>query len=142
MEFGTQNSGGTHARTVEQFGRLLRTLRIEGGVYWQWVNPTNDPRWSYPGTDLKKRGLAFAYNPQAAELADLFGFHLRAIPNGSFEQGLRSWKIAGRGASRIDVRKETAGTPWRGRYALRLASRDTGTLSATGPRIRVTPGTT
>jgi hypothetical protein len=139
-EFGTQSSDWPHERTVESLGRLLRDLGLEGGVYWQWVNPSNDPRYTHPGTDLKKRGPAFAYNPQQRELADLYGFHLRAIPNGSFEQGLRAWKVEGKGrAAASDVSAETRELPWRGRYALSLAPR--ATLSVLSGPIRVAPTT-
>ncbi len=141
-EFGTQSSSWPGEETVEGLAALLRKHRVEGAVYWQWVNPSNDPRYVHPGTDLKIRGRQ-AYSPQQRELADLFGFHLRSIPNGSFEAGPTRWRFAGKGrVAAIDVSKDPslAKLSWRGRYALRLQPR--GTLSITSAPIRVSPRTT
>jgi hypothetical protein len=55
-EFGTQSSSWPREATVEILGTLLRKHRFEGAVYWQWVNPSNEPRYTHPGTDLKIRG--------------------------------------------------------------------------------------
>lgn len=138
VEFGTQSSQWTHEKTVEGFGHLLTQFGIEGGVYWQWVNPSNDPRYTHPGTDLKQRGRAFTYNPQQKELADLYGLHLTSIPNGSFEEGTAGWRITGGGAVRRIPMDEDA--PWRGLTFLRLAS--TGSLAVTSRALRVSPRTT
>jgi hypothetical protein len=80
---------------------------------------------------VKKRGFAFTFNPQQRELADLYGFHLTNIPNGSFENGSAGWKIAG-DAKALPLE---ADAPWRGNSFLRLSG------TATSPRIRVSPAT-
>jgi hypothetical protein len=141
-EFGTQSSSWSHEATVEGLGALLGKHRVEGAVYWQWVNPSNDPRYTHPGTDLKLRGRS-AYSPQQRELADLFGFHLRSILNGSFEAGRTRWRLVGTGrATQLDLSNDASLAPlsWRGRYALRLRPR--GKVAITSPPIRVSPRTT
>ena len=130
-EFGTQSSNWSHESTVEMFGSLLLAERVEGAVYWQWVNPSDNPQYAPPGTDLKKRGVGFVYNPQQRELADLYGFHLTDVPNGSFEDGPAGWSIAGQAQMvPIDVN-----APWRGASFLRLTGK------ATSPRARISPST-
>ena len=129
IEFGA--GAGEYQRTVEQLGSVMLNLGIEGGTYWKWADETNDPTWTDPASVVKQRGYAFIFNPQQRELADLYGFHLADVPNGSFENGSAGWKIAGRAESRpLD---ENA--PWRGSSYLRLTGK------TTSARIRVSPST-
>jgi len=128
-EFGSNE--GQYQRTLEQLGAAIRDLGLEGGNYWQWADVTNDPKWTPPGSVVKQRGYAFSFNPQQRELADLYGFHLTDVPNGSFEQSTSGWTVSGQGqALSLD---ESA--PRRGKTFLRLVGK------ATSGRIRVSPST-
>lgn len=129
IEFGA--SAGDYQRTVEQLGSVMLSLGIEGGTYWKWADETNDPKWTDPASVVKKRGYAFSFNPQQRELADLFGFHLTDVPNGSFEKGSSEWKITGH----AETRALDENAPWRGAFFLRLSG------TATSVRIRVSAST-
>jgi hypothetical protein len=129
IEFGAFSQPYQHA--VEQLGAEMQRLGIDGGTYWKWADEVNDPHWTDPAAVVKQRGLGFAYNPQQRELADLYGFHLTAIPNGSFEDGTVQWAVTGKAESvSLD-----AAAPWRGASFLRLTGK------ATGAAIRVSPST-
>jgi hypothetical protein len=118
-------------------GADMRSLGIEGGTYYKWADETNNPQYTDPASVVKKRGLAFVYNPQERELADLYGFHLTAVPNGSFEDGTSHWTIAGSGAAQ--TRRLQQDLPWRGDSYLHLAT--TGTYSLSSTLIRLSPST-
>ena len=122
---------------VEGLGALMQRYGIEGGIFWRWhdVTGTNPPN----GDPVKRRGPPpYVYYPVQRELADLYGFHLTAITNGSFENSLHSWKLSGRGKALRPRLTESA--PWRGRRFLRLTTPSS--ISATSPQIRVSPSTT
>ena len=123
-------------KAVEGVGALMRRYGIEGGVFWRWedVTGTDPPN----GDPVKRRGRPFVYYRVQRELADLYGFHLQAVPNGSFESGLRGWKLGGRGKALLPRLTENA--TWRGRRFLRLTTRRS--VSATSAPIRVGPSTT
>jgi hypothetical protein len=76
----------------------------------------------------------------------MYGFHLTAIPNGSFEQVRvgnrqpRAWAIAGKGTAALVRFAGERTRPWQGRWYLRLTTRSH--ISATSPAIRVSPNTT
>ena len=129
IEFGA--SKGNHQRTVEHLGAVMLNLGLEGGTYWKWADEANDPSWTDPAAVVKQRGISFNFNPQQRELADLYGFHLTSVPNGSFEAGAAGWTIAGR-AQKLALDENA---PWRGSSFLRLAG------TATSRRVRVQPST-
>lgn len=129
IEFGA--GAGDHARTVEHLGAVMQQLSIEGGTYWKWADETNDPKWTDPTSVVKQRGRSFAFNPQQRELADLYGFHLTGLTNGSFEDGTSGWSIVGQGR----IAPLDANAPWRGASFLTLTGR------ATSSRVRVSPST-
>lgn len=122
---------------VEGLGVVMQRYGIEGGIFWRWHDVD---AWNQLYSDpVKYRGgPPYVYYPVQRELADLYGFHLTAIPNGSFESGLHGWKLSGRGKALRPRLTENA--PWRGRRFLRLTTQ--GSISATSPRIRVSPSTT
>jgi hypothetical protein len=123
---------------VESLGLLMAQYGIDGGGFWKWVDETGDAPPSF-GDPVKKRGLG--YNPVQRELADLYGFHLAAIPNGSFEERLKAWTKRGHGSARIaDLSQELAETPWRGGLVVSLRGKPF--VSVVSTRIRVTAGLT
>jgi hypothetical protein len=134
-EFGGAAGGYQHA--TETIGADLQSLGLEGGFYWKWADETNDPQWTDPASVVKQRGQAFVYNPQERELADLYGFHLTSVPNGSFETGTAPWTTKGTATASTAALDENA--PWRGTSYLHLSATGFATLSA--PPIRVSPST-
>jgi len=133
-EFGA-NPGGNYQRAVEMIGADMQSLGFDGGVYYKWADEANNSQYTDPASVVKKRGVAFVYNPQERELADLYGFHLGAIPNGSFENGTSHWTSTGRGTAQL--RRLRQDVPWRGVSYLHL----TGTYAVSSTRIRVSPST-
>jgi hypothetical protein len=145
---------------------VMESHGFDGGAFWIWVAPSQD--WQNDPTreqDVKKLGTAFVYNPVAKILEDMGGFHLIAIPNGSFENGgltadhwfiegskrrriagpVRSSSLSPAVVERLDLSAETGepDVPTRGRYALRLATGDpaAASVAAISEPIAVTPGT-
>ncbi len=116
-------------RAYESIGNLLGKYHTAGGNFWRWTSfstaEDSDPTFAKA---VKKRGVAYAYLPPQKELVDLGGFHLTAIPNGSFESGgtaPSSWTIAGSGtATRYHLAAESGQprVPSRGAYSLRLVT--------------------
>ena len=129
--------GGDYQRAVEMVGADMQSLGIEGGVYYKWADETNNPQYTDPASVVKKRGSAFAYNPQERELADLYGFHLTTVSNGSFEDGRSRWTTTGSGTAQI--RRLQPALPWRGVSYLHLAAPGSYSLSST--LIRISPST-
>lgn len=136
-EFGG-NQGGDYQRAVEMIGADMQSLGFDGGVYYKWADQTNDPQYTDPASVVKKRGVAFVYNPQVRELRDLYGFHLNAVPNGSFENGISHWTITGHGTAQT-LELLQPDLPWRGATYLRLTSR--GAYTVRSAPIRVGPAT-
>ena len=128
---------GDYRRAVEMIGADMQSLGIEGGMYYKWADETNNPQYTDPASVVKKRGLAFAYNPQERELADLYGFHLTIVPNGSFEEGSSDWTATGSGTTQI--KRLQPALPWRGISYLHLAA--TRAYSLSSPLIRISPST-
>lgn len=130
IEFGAV-PGGDYSRAVQHLGAVMQQLGIEGGTYWKWADETNDPKWTDPASVVKQRGSSFTFNPQQRELADLYGFHLEGLRNGSFEDGTSGWMVVGQAQSvPLDVN-----APWRGKSFLRLTGK------ATSAQVRVSPAT-
>ena len=71
---------------MESLTTLMEKYQIEGGSFWRWTSfmdsEDSDPTLTQP---VKVRGVNFVYNPVQKEILDWAGFHLTAIPNGSFE---------------------------------------------------------
>ncbi len=137
---------------VESLATLMEKYQIEGGSFWVWAHFT-DSEDSDPTLDdaVKRRGVNFVYNPVQKEILDWSGFHLSAIPNGSFEDDLDShrvpthWAVTGNGSAAAYYLPQETGQPQvpsRGSYCLRLTANDsTSPISATSDPIAVTPGT-
>ena len=142
MEWGVDRAETAIPQTVEGLGVILQQLGIEGGAYWKWSDaPADQPMWAWPPAALVKvRGVPLHYQPVQRELADLYGFHLAAIPNGSFEEGTSDWTIHGTGTANPLTVDEHEAPPWRGRRALHLTA--TGSLSIRSKPIRVSKSTT
>jgi hypothetical protein len=131
-EFGDQapvETAWPTAKAIEGLGVLMMQNGIDGGTFWHWQDVTGDTPASF-ADPVKRRG-SFSYYPVQRELADLYGFHLTEVPNGSFENGSVGWKIAGR----AETRPLDESAPWRGSSFLRLNGK------ATSSRIRVSPST-
>ena len=92
----------------------MQDLGIEGGIYYKVgrLRGRRPVKCTRGRTLVKVRGPGYAYQPRK-EPADLYGFHLTAIPNGSFEDGIKSWAIKGRGTAQPTPLDETD-VPWRG----------------------------
>jgi hypothetical protein len=142
------------ARAVESLGFLMRKHGIDGGAFYRWTNfedrEETDPTLADP---VKRRGVAFAYNPVQREFVDLGGFHLPLIPNGSFEGGLGSggvperWAASGSGSAVRYLLSSEPGqpeVPSRGVQALRLVTGPGAgdAVTATSSPIPVLPSTT
>jgi hypothetical protein len=132
---------------LESLSALMQRYHVDGGAYWQWVDPNtaaeNDPQNTEP---VKRRGKGFVYNPVRLQLLDMYGFHLTSIPNGSFEQARnktkqpRAWTITGKGTIALVPFAGERTRPWQGHLFLRLATRSH--ISATSSAIPVSPNTT
>lgn len=138
-------------QAVESLVFLMEKYGVEGGAFWRWTSffdeEDKDPTLADP---VKRRGVEFTFNRVQKEILDLGGFHLTAIPNGSFEAGAvapDNWTKSGNGTM---LRYLLAGeqgqpeVPSRGLYALRLV---TGPglgdgIGATSESIAVSPNTT
>jgi uncharacterized protein (TIGR03437 family) len=132
--------------------QLFDKYAIDGGAFWRWANDSTSQDGNPAFADaVKRRGVDFIYNPVQKEVLDWTGFHLSAIPNGSFEEDLDAngapthWAITGKGSGSAYYLPQESGQPQvpsRGSYSLRLTSTDSATaISATSDRIPVTPGT-
>jgi len=132
---------------VESLGYLMNKYSTGGANFWRWTafmsSEETDPA---AGNAVKKRGMDFTYLPPKNEIVDLGGFHLTAIPNGSFELGATmptGWTISGNGTAR---RYHLAGeanepqVPSRGAFDLRLKTG--GSIRATSNPIAVDPNRT
>ncbi len=120
-------------KAVEGLGVLMRRYGIDGGTFWHWVDVNNAAPSTF-ADPVKKRG-SLSYYPVQRELADLYGFHLNVISNGSFEDGTGGWRIGGHGKVRLARLGENA--PWRGRSFLRVTTASS--ASVTSSPIHVSP---
>jgi uncharacterized protein (TIGR03437 family) len=137
---------------MESLVRLMEKYGIEGGSFYWWVNTVPGEADPTVPDAVKRRGVAFVYNPVEKEVVDMGGFHLIAIPNASFEddldsQGLQGhWSVSGSGAVAAYFLAQELGqpaVPSRGSYCLRLSTSSTGNsaISATSDAVAVSPGT-
>jgi len=136
---------------LEHLIALMEKYGVDGGSFWRWASFRNDedtdPQMADP---VKRRGVEFIYNPVQKEVIDMGGFHLTAIPNGSFEMGdsvPTNWTISGNGAGLryfLPAEPGQPEVPTRGNYALRLVtgSGPNDVVSATNDMIAVTSKTT
>jgi hypothetical protein len=124
-------------KAVEGLGVVMQRYGIDGGTFWHWEDVTGDAPANF-GDPVKQRGPGLVYYPVQRELADLYGFHVGAVPNGSFEQGLTGWRVTGQGGAQ-PIPLDVTGTPWRGQSFLRITA--SGTTSITGTPIRISPST-
>lgn len=135
-------------RAYESLGYLLSKYSAAGVNFWRWTAFANNEE-----TDLnfakavKKRGVAYNYLPPEKEIVDFGGYHLNAIPNGSFESGgstPTNWTISGSGAgTRYHLAAESGQprVPSRGAYDLRLVTgaSPTAKVQASSAAIAVDP---
>jgi hypothetical protein len=134
-------------RAYESLGFLMNKYGTPGGDFWRWTvfdnSEEGDPNTAKP---VKQRGVAYNFFPPKNEIVDLGGYHLTAIPNGSFEAGSMtptSWKITGTGKGlRYHLAHEAnqPQVPSRGEYSLRL--RTGGNIQAVSQPIAVDPNRT
>ncbi len=137
-------------RALESLVFLMEKYGVDGGAFWRWTSfdddEDKDPSLAEP---VKRRGVSFKYNPVFKEILDMGGFHLTAIPNGSFEAGTTTadnWTIIGNGTGlRYPLASEPGQfeTPWRGDYVLRLITGNgmKDVVSANSELIAITPNT-
>jgi hypothetical protein len=139
IEWGASRTDPAVPDTVERLGALMQQLSIEGGVYYKWADASaNDPNYAYnPDTLVKVRGTTYTYHPVQKAIADLYGFHLTAVPNGSFEDGTSPWTTRGAGTAQTATLDQDL--PWRGVSYIHLVA--TGAYSLSSPPIRVSPRT-
>jgi hypothetical protein len=126
-EFGNEipiPSDWSSSEAVESFGVLMEQFGLDGGNYWLWVEMNASYELQRLTEAVKQRGVAWRYNPVAREIRDLYGFHLKSIPDGSFEPGWReAWSVSGTGFARRVPFDRAALLPWRGVSALELRGR-------------------
>jgi hypothetical protein len=135
-------------RALESLAYLFEKYGVEGGSFWRWTSFQNsedaDPTLADP---VKRRGVDFVYNKVEKEILDVGGFHLTAIPNGSFEDGGSMpdlWSVTGSGtASRYFLAGEAGqpAVPSRGSHVLRLTSGSGAddVISARSPSLKASP---
>ena len=138
---------------LESLVFLLHKYSVDGGSFWRWVSNTNtedaDPTLATP---VKPRGVAFAYNQVQKDLLDMAGFHLPALPNGSFEGAVAasgvpvSWSASGSGSVTQYLLTQEAGqpeVPSRGTYAMRMVTGNGSSdlVTSTSALIPVVPTT-
>jgi hypothetical protein len=136
---------------LESLVFLMEKYGVDGGAFWRWTSFYDDEdRDASLAEPVKRRGTEFTYNPVYKEILDMGGFHLTAIPNGSFEAGSTTpdnWTVTGNGiVLRYHLASEAGQpeTPWRGEYMLRLTTGPStdDTVSTSSELIAVTPNTT
>ena len=138
---------------LESLVFLLNKYAIDGGSFWRWVSFFNsedsDPTLA---AAVKQRGVNFAYNAVQKEVVDMGGFHLSAVPNGSFEGAVSAngvpmgWTASGSGAVTQYLLTQEPGepeVPSRGTHAMRVVtgSGANDSVSATSTQIPVTSST-
>ncbi len=117
---------------VESLVNVMEHSKMDGGSFWRWASHWNaedtDPQKPDP---VKRRGVSFVFNPVQREILDMAGFHLNAIPNGSFEDVANqnvtpdNWTMTGNGTASPYLLTQEPGqpeVPSRGSYALRLTT--------------------
>ena len=138
--------------SLESLVFLLHKYNVDGGSFWRWASFENsedsDTTLAQP---VKRRGVAFVYNPVEKEIIDMGGFHLSAVPNGSFEGavvngGPENWTAAGDGTASQYLLTQEPGepeVPSRGSYAMRLVTgtAPNDTVTATSAMIPVIAAT-
>ena len=140
-------------RALESLVFLMQKHAIDGGTFWRWISPIDeddsDPTQSDP---VKRRGVAFIYNPVQKEVVDMCGFHIPEVPNGSFEDTTVNgvpvnWIKAGNGTVSQYLLTQEPGqpeVPSRGTHAMRIitGSGPNDNVTATSTMIPVTAATT
>jgi hypothetical protein len=137
---------------MESIVFLLHKYGIDGGAFWRWTSfyDTEDKDTTL-ASPIKQRGVAFTYNPVQKEILDMGGFHVSAIPNGSFEGAAiggvpEGWTVSGSGTAYQYLLTQEGATqpevPSRGVYAMRIITGPaSATISASSAKIPVTAAT-
>jgi hypothetical protein len=144
-------SGWPVENAVESLAALLEKYGIDGGSFWWWVasSAAEEADTQHFAPAVKRRNAGSVYNPLQHVVADVAGYHLARIPNGSFNDvdpnGLpTAWTLAGSaGGERVSMTPDVGqlALPSRGAYALRLTSGQ-GQETITSARIAVAATTT
>lgn len=139
-------------RAMENLVALFEQYSLDGGSLWRWVDDTNTEQADLSNPQaVKVRGIAFNYNPVQKEVLDMGGWHLSAVPNGSFEMDADmngvpdGWTVTGMGAGTQYLLTQEQGQPavaTLGNHVLRLVtgSGSTDSVTATATTIPVSPG--
>ena len=128
----------SRAHAYESLIRLMGKYGVDGGSFWRWASFTGsedaDPQLADP---IVRRGATFSYNTVEKVLLDWGGWHLPAIANGSFEDGVNHWS----GGTSYDLTTEAGQpeVPWRGTHALRLVAAAGQTAAAASDPVSVQP---
>ena len=118
-------------RALESLVFLMQKYRIDGGSFFRWVNPDDSGDSDPTQADtVKRRGVAFIYNPVQKEVVDMGGFHVPVVPNGSFEDTIVNgvpvnWIKAGNGTVSQYLLTQESGqpeVPSRGTHAMRIVT--------------------
>jgi hypothetical protein len=139
----------------ESLGFLMQKDGLPGGNFWRWAAFTTsedaDATTESGGRPVKMRGTDFVYFPPQLEIVDLGGFHLAAISNGSFEEGVKnkapaSWTVSGDGTGSkyfLAGEPDEPQVPSRGKYDLRLVTGAdaSAAVTASSATIAVSPST-
>jgi len=138
---------------LESLVFLLHKYAIDGGSFWRWTSFMNtedsDPTLATP---VKQRGVNFVYNLVQKEVEDMGGFHLSAVPNGSFEGPVDAsgvpvdWTASGSGTVFQYLLTQEPGepeVPSRGTHSMRIVTGNgtNDSISCSSTRIPVTSST-
>ena len=140
-------------RALESLVFLMQKYGTDGGSFFRWVNPDDSGDSDPTQADtVKRRGVAFIYNPVQKEVVDMGGFHVPVVPNGSFEDTIVNgvpvnWIKAGNGTVSQYLLTQEPGqpeVPSRGTHAMRIVtgSGSNDNVTATSTMIPVTAATT
>ena len=138
---------------LESLVFLMQKYGVDGGSFWRWVSFQDEEDSRLRLADpVKRRGVAFIYNPVQKEVVDMGGFHVPVVPNGSFEDTTVNgvpvnWTKAGNGAVSQYLLTQEPGqpeVPSRGTHAMRIVTGAGGNdnITATSAWIPVTAATT
>jgi hypothetical protein len=131
------------AHAYESIMRLFAEHGWEGGSFWVWAHTLTSQDTDPAQSDaIKRRGVAFVYNPVEKVLLDVGGTHVDGLQNGSFEDGLAHWTVSGDGtAAAYDLTQEPGEpeVPWRGTHAMQLTTGGGTVTTATSDRVPVQP---
>jgi Big-like domain-containing protein len=117
---------------LESLVFLTHKYGLDGGSFWRWTSFMNsEDSDTTLAQAVKVRGVPFVYNMVQKEVVDMGGFHLPAVPNGSFEGSVSgngvpvTWTANGVGTVSQYLLTQEPGepeVPSRGIYAMRMVT--------------------